>query len=233
MFKKNYSLLILTLTGTLMSPIASAYYLIYSPTVEYGETEIELYGQYTSDSNAAVDGKQQYVLEYAKGITPKLFLEAKVEFEKQPNADLKTEAILVEGVYQLTEQGEYDWTFGLLGEVEYSVTNSELKEIEFGPIMATDFGRNMTFTTNIIFEYEVQQSKLEGGGAMQVKWRLGKEFEPAIEFYGNEYSNLIGPVVMGKIKTETAKFGYQLGWLVGMDDKSDDNTLKFVVEYEF
>lgn len=41
------------------------------------------------------------------------------------------------------------------------------------------------------------------------------------------------PLVMGKIKTDSAKIGYELGWLFGLDDVSADNTLKFMLEYEF
>ena len=233
MFKKDRIMLALAVTIGCLSSTASAYDLIYSPIVEYGETEVELYGEYVSDDDVLIDGKQQYMLEVARGVTPALFLEVRLIAEKMPNASLETEAVAIEGVYQLTEQGEYDWDIGLFGEIAYSVTTDDLDEIEFGPILATDIGRNMTFTTNLIVEYEKVEKKFEGNVNAQLKWRFGQGFEPAIEFYGSEYNKKIGPVIMGKIKTDAAKFGYQLGWLFGMDDNSEDNTVKFLVEYEF
>ena len=233
MFKKNVTLLALALSGACLSSNASAYLMIYSPTVEYGETEIELYGQYLIDDNPAIDGEQQLVLEFGKGITPKLFLEAKIEIEKKPHGDFETEAVAIEGVYQITEQGEYSWDVGLLGEIEYSTERDELKEIEFGPILATELGSNMTFTTNIIAEYEKQESEIEGSVSAQLKWRLGKSFEPGIEVYVSEHKTSVGPVAMGKIKTGENKFGYHVGWLVGMNDSTADNLFKFQIEYEF
>ena len=232
-FKINLMATMLLTTGVCFSSTATAYSLIYSPIVEYGETEVELYMQHVSDDNPLIDGEQQYVIEFGKGITPKLFLEAKVEIEKKVNGDRETEAIAIEGVYQLTEQGEYSWDVGLLAEVEYSLVTDDLKEIEFGPILATELGSNMTFTTNLIAEYEKLEKKFEASVNAQLKWRLGKSFEPAIEIYADEYSKKMGPVVMGKFKTDSAKIGYELGWLFGMDDVTADNTLKFMLEYEF
>ncbi|MDH5610991.1 MAG: hypothetical protein OEY66_00855 [Gammaproteobacteria bacterium] len=233
MLKKNLLTLALAATATGISSTASAYSLVYSPTVEYGETEVELYAQRISDDNPVIDGTQQYVIEFGKGVTPNLFLEVKVEIEKKPNQSRETEAVAIEGIYQLTEQGEYSWDVGLLAEVEYSTQQDELKEIEFGPILATEIGSNMTFTTNLIAEYEKAEKKIEGSVNAQLKWRLSQSFEPAIEVYADEYSKSMGPVVMGKIKTESAKFGYQLGWLFGLNDETADNTLKMMVEYEF
>ena len=233
MFKKNQTLLALAVSGACLSSNVSAYSMVYSPTVEYGETEVELYAQHVIDDNPAIDGQQQLVLEFGKGITPKLFLEAKIEIEKKPHGDFETEAVAIEGIYQLTEQGEYSWTVGLLGEIEYSTETDELKEIEFGPILSTEVGSNMTFTTNIIAEYEKKTDEIEGGASAQLKWRLGKSFEPGIEVYADEYKKSMGPVAMGKIKTGENKFGYHVGWLFGMNDSTVDNLLKVQVEYEF
>lgn len=233
MLKKTLPAIALATTATCLSSMASAYSLIYSPIVEYGETEIELYAQYIDDDDAAIDGEQQYVFEIAHGVTPRLFLEAKIEAEKKRGGSLETEAYVLEGVYQLTEQGEYSWDFGLLGEIEYSATNDELKEIEFGPIFATEVGSNMTFTANLPIEYKKQTREYEGSVNAQLKWRLSQRFEPALEVYVDSETTKVGPVVMGKIKTDSGKFGYQLGWLVGMNDETPDNTFKFLVEYEF
>ena len=132
---------------------ASAYYLVYEPYVEYGEKEMELYMQRTQDSNDAIDGAQQYVLEFAHGIRPNLFVEAKVIMDRYSDSSLDTDAIGVEAIYQLTEQGEYAVDVGLLAEAVYSVDDNELQEIEFGPLISRDFG-NTTATANIIAEDE-------------------------------------------------------------------------------
>ena len=233
MLKKTLASISLATSAACLSSTASAYSLIYSPIVEYGETEVELYVQQLEDDDPAIDGAQQYVFEVAHGFTPKLFLEAKIEAEKERGGSLKTEAYIIEGVYQLTEQGEYSWDFGLLGEIEYSATNHELKEIEFGPILATEVGTNMTFTANLPIKYNKPKSDYKGSLNAQLKWRVSPRFEPAIEVYTDKDKTKAGPVVMGKIKTDAGKFGYQLGWLIGMNDQTPDNTFKFLVEYEF
>ena len=211
---------------------ASAYYLVYAPYVEYGEKEIELYVQHTQDSNDVIDGSQQYVLEFAHGVRPDLFVEAKVIFDKYSDSDLDTKAIGLEAVYQVTEQGEYAVDVGLLAEVVYSIDDSEIEEVEFGPLLSRDFGAS-TLTANIIAEYEREEKKVEGGLSLQWKWRHSEDMEPAVELYTNEYVTVAGPVLMGELKTGQTKFGYQVGWLAGLDDKSPDNTIKLLVEYEF
>jgi len=211
---------------------ASAYYLIYEPYVEYGEKEIELYMQHTEDSDATIDGSQQYVLEFAHGIRPNLFVEAKVIFDKYSDSDLDSKAVGVEAVYQFTEQGEYAVDVGFLAEAVYSIDDSELEEIEFGPLLSRDFGAT-TLTANIIAEYEVEEKELEAGINLQWKWRHSATMEPAVELYTNEYVTVAGPVLMGELSTGQTKFGYQVGWLAGLDDSSPDNTFKLLVEYEF
>lgn len=233
MFKKSYLLASLALTASLHSATASAYYLIYGPTVEYGETEIELYGHQTSDDTATLDGNQEFVLEIGKGITEKLFLEAKVIAQKTQASSLDTEAVAVEGVYQLTEQGEYSWDVGLLGELVYELDANEIEEVEFGVLLSTDFAQKMTFTTNIIAEYESAGSELEASASAQIKYRMQQNFEPALEIYSAENNNVLGPVIMGKIKAGQEKIGYEFGVLFGLDDKTPDNTVKLMVEYEF
>ena len=234
MLNKTQTLLALTVAACGISFPATAYYSIYSPKVEYGETELELYGQYISDDDPAADGAQQYILEVAKGITPKAYLRAKLETEKVPGEDLKTEAVAVYGGYLLTEPGESSWDVVLQTEIEYSIADSKLAAVAFGPLLATEVGDNMTFTANLIAEYAIEERFTEGNVNAQLKWRLNPVFEPAIEvFTNNENRRLIGPVVMGKIKTTSAKIGYQLGWLTGMNNDTDDNTYKFEVEYEF
>lgn len=223
----------MAITSCCLSSSASAYYLVYNPTIEYGETEIEFYSHQVSDADAAVDGEQQYVLEFARAFTPEFFFEAKVEMEKAPNEDLETESVSIYGIFKITDQGEYSWAVSLLNEIEYSVADEQLAAFAFGPLLATEIGSNMTLTTNLIAEYEKEERKVEASANAQLKWRLRRHFESAIEVYANEYSKNIGPVILGKINTESAKFGYQLGWLIGMDDESADNTFKFMVEYEF
>jgi len=230
---RMFAKLITTLSLTFIyAQNASAYYLVYEPYVEYGEKEIELYMQHTQDSDDVIDGSQQYVLEFAHGIRPDLFVEAKVIFDRYSDSSLNTEAVGVEAIYQVTEQGEYAVDVGLLAEAVYSLDDNELEEIEFGPLLSRDFGAT-TLTANIIAEYEREESKVEGQVSLQWKWRKSPTMEPAVELYTNEYVTVAGPVLMGELKAGQTKFGYQVGWLTALDDASPDNTFKLLVEYEF
>lgn len=233
MFKKNYLSIALALFAMVYANTASAYFLVYSPTVEYGETEIEFYIDRTDDDSPLLDGAEQIVLEVGKGITEKLYLAGKVIAEKAPGGSREVEEYAVEAVYQLTEQGEFSWDFGLLGEIVYGKQDSEIEEVEIGLLMATDISDKLTFTTNLIAEYENDESKFEGGVSAQFKYRLMPELEPAFEIYADEYNTVAGPVIKGTVKTGADKIGYELGWLFGVDDDSADNTVKLIVEYEF
>jgi hypothetical protein len=201
--------------------------------VEYGETELELYTHVNNDSDAAIDGSEEYVFEVARGIAPELFLEAKFISERAAESSLTTDAFAIEAIYQLTEQGEYSWDFGLLGEVVYSRIDSEVSEVELGGILATDLSPVLRLTTNIIAEYESAEEKFEGGASAMLKWRLQPALEPAVEVYSDEYTSVLGPVVSGTLKSSHNKFGYELGVLFGVTDESPDSTLKAKIEYEF
>lgn len=232
MSKKLVNLIISFALFLIYMKSASAYYLVYEPYVEYGETEVELYMQYTEDSDPVLDGSQQYVLEFARGLLPQLFVEAKVILDKYPEDNSEAKAFAIEAVYQLTEQGEYPIDAGLLAEVEYSLDDNEIEEFAFGPLLSHDFG-STTLTANIIAEYEREESKFEGQLNLQWKWRHSEKLEPAVELYANEYVTIAGPVLMGTIKTAQNKYGYQIGWLTAVDNASPDNTFKLALEYEF
>jgi hypothetical protein len=211
---------------------ASAYYLIYSPYVEYGETEVELYGHNVNDNASAMDDTQQYVVEIARGITPSLSLELKAEISNTPVNGTNTDAIALEGIYQLSEQGEWWLDVGLYAEAVYELENDEIEEYEFGPILARDFG-DTTLTTNIIAEYEKDESKIESKINLKWAWRYMSQLQPAIEAYTTEYEKLAGPVISGKIKYSDTKYGYEIGWLTALDKNSPDNIVKCTLEYEF
>lgn len=232
--QKFINLKILYLISLLGYSISSqAYHLVYSPYVEYGESELEFYTEQIQDDNAAIDGSAEYVLEYAKGVSPKLFLEGKVIATKTPGSDLSVSEYAIEAIYQLTEQGEYSWDYSLFGELVYSDETSEFSELEIALLLAKELTKTLSFTANIIAEYENETSELESGLSAQFKWRLKPEFEPAIEIYSAEHNNVIGPVVTGTLKTGKNKFGYEAGVLFATDDESPDTTIKLLLEYEF
>lgn len=235
MLNKNQILFAAAFTASIMVTSATAKMKVYSPIVEYGEIEFELYSEYVKDSDDEADGAEKYVFEVGGSFIPNLFLAAEIEVEKEHEGEsYETEVFEIEGVYQLTEQGQYGWDFGLFGKLEYSLEEDEWVEAVLGPVLSTDLSNNLTFTTNLLFERELEEHATETSLNAQLKWRLQPSFEPALEVYTNdEHERYLGPVVSGKIPGDSGKFGYEAGWLAGLNSDSVDNVFKLIVEYEF
>ena len=225
-------------------PRAEAAHVVYSPLVEEGELAIELRGHYDIDGNDALDGGQQYKLEFEWSPTARWRAELLAEFEQEPGGNLETTEIAWENVFQLTEQGQYWADFGLLAEYAHSLEDDGHDALELGLLAQKDVGRHEA-RVNLIFERE-----LTGGAdtemeyAWQYRYRLGERFEPGIEMYGglgdwghmgsfDDHEQQLGPACFGKLRTASGAWKYEAAVLFGLNDQAPDTTLRFLLEYEF
>ena len=241
-----FSLVIVTIV--MLPKPASAAHKVYYPTVELGETEIELRAHVTNDDDAFLDNEQKYKLGVGKGFNSYWFSELYAEIEKPAGEDAyELESFEWENLFQLTEQGKYWADWGFL--VEYSLAReSEYPDkIELTPIMQKELGRHL-YTLNLTLEREFgdnAEDEWELGYAMQFKWMGEQTMEFGVELFGelgeatdwNSSSDQVheaGPVMMGKIKTGTGTaWKYQLGILFGLTTPTPEATLAGQLEYEF
>ena len=238
---------LVALFGLGHSETAQATHKVYSPTVEQGETEIELRGHTTFDDRPQKDDQQKYIIEIGYGFTDYWFSSVFGEFEKGQDGEMEYEATAWENIFQLTEQGEHWVDVGLYLEYEYAHEsyNNDKAEIKF---LFEKASGSWLHTFNIIFERQLGNNApgvTEQGYAWRTARLVSKGFEPALEIYGNtgelgkpnhreDQDHRAGPVIRGIFNVGNRdKLAYEVGYLFGLTDAAPDGTLKFSLEYEF
>ncbi len=209
---------------------------IYGPNVDAREFELEMRGISSADSGSVFDGAMKSKIGLGYGISSRIFVEGYLQFEEPVNGDYRLEAYEIEAKFQLTEKGKYFADVGLLTELEKSRDNDEW-EPKIGPLIQKPFG-NWIGTVNLFGETKFGADTIERGkweliGRAQLKYRLSETFEPGLEFYGDDGTRALGPVMYGHFRLDSAKIGWQLGWLVGLDSVTADNTIRWQFELEF
>lgn len=229
--------IIAAMTFLLFSGVASAAVVnkVFKPTVEYGEKEIELRGFFTQDADPLKDNAQVNKFDIAWGATQWWFTELEFVWEKEPGGSNELAAIASENVFQLSEQGQYFADFGFFFEYERE-WKAKVHEIVLGPIVQKQFGQWLG-TINVFFERkfgpEVVEREIETKTAAQLKYRLSPFFEPGIEYYGEEEDMNLGPAAFGQVKLGSTKLKWQAAWLFGLTDVAADNSIRWMLEYEF
>jgi hypothetical protein len=221
---------------------------VYTPTVDYGEKEIDFkYG-----SARQQDGTLSQVasLGYGYGATESWFTEVYLKRESE-DSDKLTIAEW-ENKFQLTETGRYPVDAGLITEFEAPVNDSSKPyEFKFGPLFQTEFGK-LQLNGNLLFERKFGKHNdgndpyiTEFGYQWQVKYR----WKTALEFGAQGFGDMgkwddweakdnqvhrIGPAVFGKFALGNKQaIRYNAAWLFGTSDAASDQTFRMQAEYEF
>ena len=226
------------------APRAVADHVVYSPLVEQGERAIEARGHYDLDGNDALDGAQQYKLEFEWAPVARWRTELMVKAEQAPGDGMRATEVATENVLQLTEQGQYWADLGVLAEYAHSLEDDGHDALELGLLAQKDMGRHEA-RLNLTLERELTGgADTEIGYAWQYRYRLGEHFEPGIEMYGGlgdvghmgalgDHEHQVGPAIFGKLRTTTGALKYEAGLLFGLNDQAPDATVRFLLEYEF
>ena len=208
---------------------------IYHPYVDALEQEIEFRTIFQDKQPDQPNDVFLYQLAYGRSFGDKWFGEIYLIAEKSDQQNLSIEAYEVEAKWQLTEQGEFWADWGLLFELE----KEEGQDIwEFATAILTEKEwRRWSGTANLYFIQEWGgdiDDKVETSLGLQARYRYSRLIEPAIEFYSGEDTNALGPVLMGNIITGNRRaLHWETGVIFGLDRESPNQTLRFLVEYEF
>jgi hypothetical protein len=235
------SLLALALLGGASSALAGPADRVYRPTVEKGETEIELRGGYFDFG----DGADEYatVLDVGYSFTDRWKSELVFEYEGETGEGAHPEAIEWENIVVLTEQGEHWVDVGLLIELEhtFSAAPEEFKlglllEKEVGPTIADlnliavrEFGDDAGDETELEYRWQ-----LKWRGKEALEWGLqGLGTAGTFEHLGDGTEHSIGPALFGVQRLANGnKLAYDAAILGGLNSAAPDLTVRFNLEYE-
>lgn len=238
----------LLVAGALLSPLlahAGPADYIYTPTVEYGEKEIEFKAGSARKGDDPRESAASIGVGY--GVKEWWFTEFYLKYKRENNEDTKYDAIEWENKFQLTETGKYPVDIGFLLEIERPKEHAEGWEIKWGPLFQTEFGK-VQLNANLLFE---RSYRSEAPGELvfqyqyQAKYRWLPQFEFGLQGFGetgkwdhwansNEQLHRVGPAIFGKIPVGNHQaIKYNLAWLIGTTDATPDHTLRTQIEYEF
>lgn len=200
---------------------------VYHPYVQAMEKEVEW-------RLVAADGDHLQRLGIGRTLTDRIFVEGYLIAAEEGDT-FRLQGYELETRLQLTEQGEYAIDWGLLLELEKAHEEDEY-ELATALLMEKQWGR-WVGAANLWLEYEwgdAVKDEFETATALQARYRLSPEFEPAVEFYGGENTRALGPVAMGDIRFAAGKkLHWETGVLLGLSKKTPDATLRVLAESEF
>lgn len=216
---------------------------VYSPYVEEGIMEIELKNRFDFDDRSSEDNFRQHILEVAYGINDWWSLELEGEWEKDPNDGYHYEATEIYNNFQLTDVGEYWLDAGLQVKYVFKHPSGSADRLKIYALLAKQYPQ-FTHVANLGVEQEVFNNN-NRNPKFDAKWMTRYNWKPLInpgfEYYG-EYGEIadpsdydaqkhrFGPVIYGQLAPGVK---YELGWLFGLSDATEDHALKFNIEYEF
>lgn len=238
----------LLVAGALLTPLSSlagpADY-VYTPSVEYGEREIDF--KLGSASKDGVPRESAASIGYGIGATEWWFTEVYLKYKRADNTHTKYDAIEWENKFQLTESGKFPVDIGFLVEIERPRDHAEGWELKWGPLFQTDFGK-VQLNGNLIFERKYRAEELTHTGFLY-QWQAKYRWLPQLEFGAQGFgalgrwdhwdnspqqSHRAGPAVFGKLPLGTKQaIKYNAAWLIGTSKAAPDHTLRMQIEYEF
>ena len=217
-------------------------FIVYSPVVIQGQSEVEVYGFNSRDARSALNGTGGYNISVAHTFTSWWKAEVYVgQFNRAAGGAMHPSGYELENTFQLTSPGEYWAQIGLIASYGHSRQVGVPSFIEFGPLFEKMSG-HVSQRLNFIF------SKQVGGGAnssyaLRSAYRATyninagmNTYSPGIEFYMRPADNAyqIGPVFSGEMRSMAGdELGYSLGVVFGINPGAPSKTLLARLEYEF
>ncbi len=208
---------------------------VYDPYVQPLERELEFRTLYQTDPDPLESDILRQRIGFGRSLSERVFAEAYLLAEKQPGSGLRLQGYEAEVKVQLTEQGEYAADWGLLLEFERERSES-ISEMAVAALTSRQFG-NWVGTLNLGLEYEYGSdidNEFETFLSAQWRYRLRETLEPGVEFYADQFTRGIGPVLTGLVRTGGAsKWAWETGLILPLNDTTPDYTFRFLLEYEF
>ena len=208
---------------------------VYLPYVLPLERELEVRGVYQRDASKSEDGLFRLRTGIGRSLTEKVFLEGYLITKRDPQGNSSLEGYEIETRIQLSEQGEYWADWGILFELGRERSES-ITELSTMLLVSREWGR-WTSTLNAGIEYEFGsdiKNEFDTKMALQWRYRFSELLEPSIEWYVDEFTSAVGPVLSGLIRTPgRKKLHWETGLLFPLNHTTPDTSFRFLLEFEF
>lgn len=234
-------LAILSGLGTRVA-LADNDFIVYSPYVVQGQSEVEVYGFSYRDARSDLNGSSGYNISVAHAFTSWWKTEVYIgSFNRNPGESTHPTGYEFENTFQLSAPGEFWADVGFLASYEYSKQAGTSDSIELGPLLEKQSG-HIDQRLNLIWKMPL------GGGtggtnefrsAYSIRYKTEYNratFSPGIEAYYRpaDNSTQAGPVLYGELRTDAGnELEYSLGVVYGISQGAPDKTLLARLEYEF
>ncbi len=219
-------------------------YIVYSPYVVKGQSEIELRAATFRDSSLVLDDLNGQVLSVAHSFTgwwkTELYLGEYLQLPRQPSNLMAYE---LENTFQLAPSGKYWADPGFLLSYEFTTHNGGPNALEFGPLFEKRSGRFVQ-RLNLIWEKEIgtgAQRNYEFRSAYSLSYQIRPWLQPGLEAYFHPSDTSpgtsvyqLGPVIYGEYAYGAGnELEYSAGVVFGMNPSAPDMTYMLRLEYEF
>lgn len=208
---------------------------IYHPYVQPLEQEVEWRMIHQDEQPSVADNTWFYQLAYGRSLNDRWFAEVYLIGEKSDDQNFDIEAYELEAKWQLTEQGEFWADWGMLFELEKEA-NEDVWEFGTAVLLEKEWGK-WSGTANfwVLNEWGSDtKNELNARVNLQARYRYSRAFEPAIEFYSGEDTRGLGPAFLGQARLGNKQLlSWEFGVIFGLDSKSPNRTLRFLLEFEF
>jgi len=206
---------------------------IYDPYVQPLETEIEW--RFVSQRDDAIPDVQKHSIGIGRSLSDRWAGEIYAISVKGVGESISVNAYELEAKWQLTEQGEFAFDWGLLFELERDIEQNAW-EVSTQLLAARDLGR-MTVTGNLGLIYEGGkriENEIETTLRLQARYRLQETFEPSLEVHVGQDTTAAGPLISGLFRIgQGRKLRWELGVFAGLSERSPDQIVKANLEFEF
>jgi hypothetical protein len=208
---------------------------IYHPYVQPLEQELEYRMIHQDEQPSAADNIWVYQLAYGRSLNDRWFAEVYLIGAKSDDQSFDIEAYELEVKWQLTEQGEFWADWGILFELEREA-NEDVWEFATAVLVEKEWGKwSGTANFYLMNEWGSEiKNELNAKFNLQARYRYSKAFEPAVEFYSGPDTRGLGPAFLGQAKLgNRQRLSWEFGVIFGLDNKSPNRTLRFLLEFEF
>ena len=214
-------------------------FVVYSPYVTEGQSEVEFRGHQVSDGDPTLEGERAYEVSLAHAFTswwhPEVYIGA---YEREPGQGNSLDSYEFENIFQITDAGEYWADLGFIASYEYKTQPDMTSKLEFGPLIEKRSER-IDQRLNFIWEKE-----LGGGAGRQYEFRatyaatyqLRGWLAPGLEAYYRpaDDSRQLGPALYGEIASAGGnEFEYSAALVYGINKGAPNRAFVLRLEYEF
>ncbi len=217
-------------------------FIVYSPYVVQGQSEVELYGFDSVDARSDLNAASGYNISVAHSFSSWWKTEVYVgEFNRDPGGSTRPSGYEFENTFQLTTPGEYWADAGFIASYAYNKQPGLANSIEFGPLFEKLSG-HIDQRLNLVWQRPIgsgDSGSNEFRSAYSISYNMDYNkatLSPGIEAYyrPSDNANQAGPVLYGELRTDSGnELEYSIGDVFGLNRSAPKHTLLARIEYEF